>query len=129
MTATGLRGADTEGAASHVEEVLNTEPGRATIRHQQTAELAVEDRANKQEGVIHILAKVSSSWKTEWRSTSLGGKKKNQKGESINGIYAMKPLKPTLKAFTLVIGFIFTTIFSLLMPSRVLYIEVAIVSE
>ena len=41
----------------------------------------------------------------------------------------MKPLKPTLKAFTLVIGFIFTTIFSLLMLSRVLYIEVAIVSE
>ena len=125
MTATGLRGVDTEGAASHVEEVLNTEPGRATIRHQQTAELAVEDRANKQEGVIHILAKVSSNWKMEWRSTSLGGKKKNQKEESING----KPLKPTLKPFTLVIGFIFTTIFSLLMPSRVLYIEVAIVSE
>lgn len=125
MTATGLRGVDTEGAASHVEEVLNTEPGRATIRHQQTAELAVEDRANKQEGVIHILAKVSSNWKIEWRSTSLGGKKKNQKEESING----KPLKPTLKPFTLVIGFIFTTIFSLLMPSRVLYIEVAIVSE
>lgn len=125
MTATGLRGADTEGAASHVEEVLNTEPERATIRHQQTAELAVEDRANKQEGVIHILAKVSSNWKIEWRSTSLGGKKKNQKEESING----KPLKPTLKPFTLVIGFIFTTIFSLLMPSRVLYIEVAIVSE
>lgn len=125
MTATGLRGADTEGAASHVEEVLNTEPERATIRHQQTAELAVEDRANKQEGVIHILAKVSSNWKMEWRSTSLGGKKKNQKEESING----KPLKPTLKPFTLVIGFIFTTIFSLLMPSRVLYIEVAIVSE
>ena len=125
MTATGLRGADTEGAASHVEEVLNTEPERATIRHQQTAELAVEDRANKQEGVIHILAKVSSNWKMEWRSTSLRGKKKNQKEESING----KPLKPTLKPFTLVIGFIFTTIFSLLMPSRVLYIEVAIVSE
>lgn len=125
MTATGLRGADTEGAASHVEEVLNTEPERATIRHQQTAELAVEDRANKQEGVIHILAKVSSNWKMEWRSTSLGGKKKNQKEESING----KPLKPTLKPFTLVIGFIFTTIFSLLMPSRVLYIEVAIFSE
>lgn len=125
MTATGLRGADTEGAASHVEEVLNTEPERATIRHQQTAELAVEDRANKQEGVIHILAKVSSNWEMEWRSTSLGGKKKNQKEESING----KPLKPTLKPFTLVIGFIFTTIFSLLMPSRVLYIEVAIVSE
>ena len=125
MTATGLRGVDTEGAASHVEEVLNTEPGRAMIRHQQTAELAVEDRANKQEGVIHILAKVSSNWKMEWRSTSLGGKKKNQKEESING----KPLKPTLKPFTLVIGFIFTTIFSLLMPSRVLYIEVAIVSE
>lgn len=58
LTATGLRGADTEGAASHVEEVLNTEPERATIRHQQTAELAVEDRANKQEGVIHILAKL-----------------------------------------------------------------------
>lgn len=57
---TGLLGVGTVNVAGHVGEALNTEPGRATIRHRRTVEQAVEGRENKQEGAIRVLAKVGN---------------------------------------------------------------------
>ena len=58
MTVTGPLGADMVNAANLVEEVINTGTGTATIPLRQTVEQAVEGRADKQENVIHVLAKV-----------------------------------------------------------------------
>lgn len=59
LTVTGPLGADMVNAANLVEEVINTGTGTATIPLRQTVEQAVEGRADKQENVIHVLAKLT----------------------------------------------------------------------